>query len=743
MRSGIFVVFLCLAAPLPAAAPPARVPPPTHWAFRTPQRPVLPKVTISSAASPASTSPAATPVDAFLLAKLGERGWTYAPEADRRTLLRRLSFDLIGLPPTPEEIAAFEADPRPDAYERQVERLLASPHFGERWAMHWLDVARYAESNGYELDGERPHAWRYRDWVVQALNANLPYDRFLTAQLAGDLLAQDDPDARIAVGFHRCGPIHQVGGNVDPREVRDELLTEMVTGFTAAFLGLTVRCAKCHDHKFDPISQAEYFQFEAFFARVKTAEVQLVSVAEMARYTKAQAEHQAKKTALKLQIEQIDSPYRAKLRAAKIAKLPPEVQAAFAAKQRSPEQQKLVADFSPVVKVTWEEILPALSAEDRERRIALRAQLHELDRRAPPPVPQAWTLSDSPGERQAAILKRGDYKRPGPKVSPGFPAVLPQPTTAPQDRRDLAAWFTRRDHPLTARVLVNRLWQHHFGQGLVRTPNDFGTKGDPPSHPELLDWLAVEFMESGWDMKHLHRLMVLSAAYRQASHVTPSPEVQRHDPDNRLLSRMNRRRLEGETLRDALLAVSGQLTGWLGGPMVRVPLEPEVYDLIFTEDEPDGLWPVDLDERQHTRRSIYLFAKRNVRQPLLEAFDQPDTLHSCPVRPVSTFAPQALILLNGPQTNQAALALASRIATDPDPVCRAYLLTLGRAPTAKERATAETFLDEQTALLREELRERKPIRIPAGPETIEPARLAALADLSLALLNRSAFVVVD
>jgi hypothetical protein len=729
--SGFFFVFLATAS-LPAVAPPSVSPaPPTHWAFLPPRRSALPAVSAPSA------------LDAFLLAKLRARGWNFAPEADRRTLLRRLSFDLTGLPPTPEEIAAFEADTRPDAYERQVDRLLASPHHGERWAMHWLDVARYAESNGYELDAERPHAWRYRDWVVRALNANLPYDRFLSAQIAGDLLSKDAAEGRLAVGFHRCGPIHQVSGNIDPREVRDELLSEMVSGFTGAFLGLTVRCAKCHDHKFDPISQAEYFQFEAFFARTKTAEFPLASTTELATYAKAQAAYQTERAALKLEIEQIDSPYRAKLRDLKIGKLPPEVRAAFAAKERTAAQKKLVADYGPVVKVTWEEVLPVLTPEDRERRVVLRGKLYELTRRAPPPTPQAWTVRDTPGERRAAILKRGDYKRPGREVSPGYPAVFPRSPQAAQDRRDLADWFTRRDHPLTARVMVNRLWQHHFGQGIVRTPNDFGIKGDAPSHPELLDWLALEFIESGWDIKHLHRLMVLSQAYRQASNVPVPREVQVQDPGNRLLSRMNRRRLEGEALRDAQLAVSGQLTPWLHGPMVRVPLEPEVYDLIFTEDEPDGLWPVDLDERQHTRRSLYLFAKRNVRQPILEAFDQPDTLHSCPVRPVSTFAPQALILLNGPQTNQAALALASRIATATDPVDRLYRLTLGRAPTPREATTAKAFLTEQTALLRDELRARKPLRLPAGPADADPAHLAALADLSLAMLNRSAFVVVD
>jgi hypothetical protein len=678
-------------------------------------------------------------IDAFLLAKLQERGWSYAPEADRVTLLRRLSYDLLGLPPSPEEVAAFVADPRPDAYERQVERMLASPHHGERWAMHWLDVARYAESNGYELDGERPQAWRYRDWVVQALNSNIPYDRFLKSQMAGDLLGKDDPEGLIAAGFHRCGPIHQVGGNVDPKEVRHELLTEMVSGFTAAFLGLTVRCAACHDHKFDPIAQAEYYQFEAFFSRVKTAEIPLATPAERSAHAKAMAVHQAQRTGIRLQIEAIDGPYRTRLREAKLAKLPADVRAAFAAKDRTPQQKKLVADFNPVVKVTWEEVLPVLRAEDRERRVALRAELYEVNRRAPLPPAAAWSLTDSPGERKTPILKRGDYRRPGREVLPGVPAVLPQPTKPLIDRRDLADWFTRSDHPLTARVMVNRLWQHHFGRGIVATPNDFGTRGDAPSHPELLDWLAVEFIESGWDIKHVHRLMVLSQAYRQTSRL-PAKDT---DPDNRLLSRMNRRRLEGETLRDAQLAVSGQLTPWLGGPMVRIPLEPEVYDLIFTEDEPDGLWPVDVDERQHTRRSLYLFNKRNVRQPMFEAFDQPDTLSSCPVRPVSTFAPQALILLNGPQTNQAARALARRIYHEKDPIDRLYRLTLGRAPTATEAATAARFLDEQAAHLQGELRARRPVLLPGDLPDSDPARLAALADLCLAMLNRTAFVYVE
>jgi hypothetical protein len=347
------------------------------------------------------------------------------------------------------------------------------------------------------------------------------------------------------------------------------------------------------------------------------------------------------------------------------------------------------------------------------------------------------------------VLKRGDPHRKGKRVEPGFPAALGR-TEAPSsvNRIGLARWLTSPRHPLTARVIVNRLWQHHMGQGLVRTPNDFGLRGDRPSHPELLDWLAIELMESGWSLKHLHRLIVLSSAYRQSSR-SEDARARRVDPDNRLLWRMNRRRLEGETLRDAVLATSGELTPWLGGPMVRVPLEPEVYDLIFTEGEPDGLWPITHDLRQHTRRSLYLFNKRNVRLPMLEAFDQPDTLTSCPVRPVSTFAPQALILLNGPFMHAQARALAGRLWREAGgdgrgQVASAYLLALGRAPRQEEIKMALAFLDDQADLLRARLRARRTVALPEGlPADADPARAAALADFCLALLNRNAFVHVE
>ncbi|MGL4551387.1 MAG: DUF1553 domain-containing protein, partial [Gemmataceae bacterium] len=415
-------------------------------------------------------------------------------------------------------------------------------------------------------------------------------------------------------------------GNVDPLELRYEALNEMTGGFAAAFLGVTVSCARCHDHKFDPVSQADYYRFEAFFSRAKATELTLAGPLELAAHARDLAAHQAKVAVLRAKVADIDAPYHGRLHAEKLAKQSPAFRAAFAAKDRTPEQKKLVADLGVLVRVTWDEVVAALTPDDRARRAALREQLHDLVAAAPLPPARAWTLAEEKGALSAKVLKRGNIHRPGAEVTPGFPGFLPGAAETPKDRADLAKWLTRRDHPLTARVIVNRLWQHHFGKGIVATPNDFGTKGDRPSHPELLDWLAVELIESGWSLKHVHRLIVTSDAYRQGS----AGAAKTQDPDNRLLSRMNRRRLEGEALRDAVLSASGQLAAWVGGPMVRTPLEPEVYELIFTEGEPDGLWNVTPDRREHGRRSLYLFNKRNVRQPLFEAFDQPDTLSSCP-----------------------------------------------------------------------------------------------------------------
>jgi hypothetical protein len=702
------------------------------------------------------------PIDAFILSRLERVGLQPAPPADRLTLVRRVTFDLTGLPPTPEEVSAFLHDARPDAYERLVDRLLASPHYGERWAQHWLDVVRYAESNGYEADADRPHAWRYRDYVIRAFNEDLPFDRFVVEQLAGDELAKGkDPQQcaflLVACGLNRCGPVHLVGGNTDPEINRLEVLTEMTTGVASAFLGLTLSCARCHDHKFDPISQADYYRLQSFFAAAQPRDIDIATPEEKARIDRENRALDARAAPLHKQIADLEAPYRARLAADKRARLEKKYRDALAVAldKRNPEQKKLAEDALPLLEIKWNEIVEALKPPERTQRAALRAEIHALEAQKPAPAAQAWTIQDQDQIPPTPILVRGDPKRKGPVVEPAFPRVLRPdadakvPSPRRLDRVALARWLTGVDHPLTARVLVNRLWQHHFGRGIVATPNDFGLRGERPSHPELLDWLARELVSHGWSIKHLHRLMVLSSTYRQASRmglVAPGKTV---DPDNRLLWHMNRQRLEGEAFRDSLLAVAGDLNPKLGGPMVRVPLEAEVYELIFTEGERDGLWPVTADPREHARRSIYLFAKRNVRLPLLEAFDRPDTVTSCPVRPVSTFAPQALILLNGPFTHACSRRMAVRLVSECGTVVdkqieRAYQLALNRSPSARERQVAKQFLHDQANLVLERLRARKPVGVPPDlPEDVDPAAAVALADFCLALFNRNEFLYVN
>lgn len=721
------------------------------WVFTPPKRPAVPTVT--------QRAWVRNPLDAFILRKLEAAKLRPAPEADRLTLIRRVTLDLTGLPPTPNEVDAFLKDTSPDAYEKVVDRLLASPHYGERWATHWLDVVRFAESNGYEADGERPQAWRYRDYVIKSLNDDKPYDRFLTEQIAGDELAagKDSREAAelwIATGMHRCGPVHKVGGNLDVDVVRQEVLTEMVNGFGSAVLGLTVGCCRCHDHKFDPLSLGDYYRLQAFFGSTQYADIEFSTPAEQQARKKAVDGLNAKIGPLRSQVTRLDAPYRTQLTKAKREALEPKFRVALDTpnEKRTPEQKKLVADANTLLKVSWDEVLAALSPEDRAKREALREQIHALEARLPPPLPAAWAIrNETPA--QTFVLKRGNPRSKWTAVIPAFPRVLVAAEAQPKNRTELAKWVTRPDHPLTARVIVNRLWQHHFGRGIVATPNDFGTRGARPTHPELLDWLACELVspasdvahpqQQPWSLKHIHRLMVTSSTYRQAS--TPHAT----DPDNKLFGRMHRQRLEAEAVRDSILTAAGTLNRQLGGRSIKVPLEPEVYDLIFTEGERDGLWPVTPDTAQHTRRSIYLFSKRNVRQPLFEAFDQPDTLNSCAVRPVSTFAPQALILMNGPFVQEQGKALAVRlvreVGTDPGTQIDAlYRRALGRQPRAEERQLAVEFLKEQADTIRDRLRSRLPVGLDAAdlPAGADVAAARALADLCIAVFNTNEFVYV-
>jgi hypothetical protein len=718
-----------------------------HWSFIAPKRPPVPGT--------------GNPIDAFILAKLRDSGLSLSPEADKLTLIRRVSLDLTGLPPTPDEVDAFQKDTSSDAYEKVVDRLLTSPHFGERWGQHWLDVVRFAETNGYELDAERPHAWRYRDYVVKSFNDDKPYDRFLTEQIAGDELAagkepREAAELWIATGMHRCGQVHVVSGNLDQDVLRQERLTEMVNGVGSAFLGLTVGCARCHDHKFDPFSAGDYYRLQAFFGPAKYEDVEFATEEERATRKKEVAALEAKIAPLRSQVSAIDSPYRKKLIQAKREKLEKKYREALdtPAEKRTPEQKKLATETGAFLKVTWDEILAAMSPADREKRNALREQIHDLEARMPPPTPAAWAIKATKDAPREFVLKRGDPARKLVSVEAAFPrvvtdAVAPKPKT----RLELAKWMTSPENPLVARVIVNRLWQHHFGTGIVATPNDFGLRGDKPTHPELLDWLACELVQPTkptdgrpWALKHIHRLIVTSATYRQSATTSHGAKA---DPGNKLLWRMSRRRLEAEAVRDSVLTAAGTLNRQLGGPSVRVPLEPEVYDLIFTEGEPDGLWHVTPDPRQHTRRSVYLFNKRNVRLPMLEALDFPDTVNSCAVRPVSTFAPQALILMNGPFMQEQGKALAVTLAKEcgPDAAKQVELLyrrAVGRSPRAEELKLSLEFLEAQADTIRDRLRARLPVGLDAEmlPAGADLAHVRALGDLCVVVFNTHEFVYI-
>jgi hypothetical protein len=569
-------------------------------------------------------------------------------------------------------------------------------------------VTRFAESDGYEADGNRPHAWRYRDFVVKSFNADKPFDRFVTEQLAGDLLAarrepRDAADLLAAAGYLRLGPIHKVGGNADPAEMRQEVLTEMVNNVGAAFLGTTLACCRCHDHKFDPVSLGDYYRVQAFFTGTQLRDLSLLTPDSEATFRDESAKLQAAIAPLSTAISKLESPVRAQVVAGRVAKLDAATRAAMAVenKDRSKEEERLVKAAGPTLTVRWDEILAAMSPADRSKRaelVAKRVALREaFDNRHLNEV--AWTVRQDKSPQPTHVLLRGSHKQPSTVVTPAVPRVTVSTPAPLQTRLDLARELTRPDHPLTARVIVNRLWQQHYGRGIVATPNDFGRRGTPPTHPELLDWLAHELVEPSdggvpWSLKRVHRLMVTSAAYRQSS--DPRPELTAADPANKLLGRTNRRRLDAEQLRDAVLTAAGTLNRQVGGPSVRVPLEPEVYDLIFSEDEPVGLWPVTPDVKQHDRRSLYLHRKRNVRLPLLEAFDAPDTLNSCAGRGESTYAPQALILMNGPftaeQSKQMAADVAKFATTSEARIDAVFRRAYGRRPRQEEVAVGREFL---------------------------------------------------
>jgi len=706
--AAVLLTGVCL-APSASGAGAAELPP--DWAFRRFTRPTVPP------------SAYANPIDAFLAVKLAGKGLRFAPEADRRTLIRRLSLDLLGLPPTPEDVEAFVADPAPDAYEKLVEKYLAAPQFGERQAVWWLDVVRFAESDGFRADDPRPHAWRYRDYVIRSFNADKPFDRFVKEQLAGDELYPGDADALVATGFLRHFPYEF--NAVDVELKRQDMLNDLTDTTAAAFLGITIGCARCHDHKTDPVTQEDYYRLQAFFAGFWPVEVPLATAAERADYERKLAAWLQRTAELRAAIDELERPVREKVMLKERARFPEEYARLLDVppEQRTPLEAQLARLVGLQVykrtKVTAAQIRPA----DRDRWEGLSRQLAAWETERPPELPTAMAMTDLPVPPPTRLLKRGNWRTPaGRELSPGFIAAIDDrdaevtPTgRTPGRRAALARWIASRDNPLTGRVIVNRLWQHHFGTGLVATPGDLGATGERPTHPELLDWLAVELIDHGWSLKHIHRLIVTSRAYRQTARSDAGATA---DPGNTLLWKFPRRRLDGETLRDALLAVAGRLNLKAGGPSVFPELPPE---LLKTAPQ----WKVTPDPAERDRRSVYVFVKRNLRYPLFALFDAPDRVETCSRRFTTTTAPQALTLLNDPVVLGLARSFAARVTkeagTDPARVVdRAFRIALGRPPSTEEHAVALAFLEQHPTTAAE-----------------------ALTDLCHALVNLNEFLYVD
>ena len=643
-----------------------------HWAFRPPVR-VTPPV------APNASWPR-NPIDHFILARLSPEKITPSPAADPITLLRRASLDLTGLPPTPVEIATFTAENPEAAYTRAVERLLASPAFGERWARPWLDVARYADSNGYSIDAPR-QIWKYRDWVVAALNRDLPFDQFVVEQLAGDLLPNATLEQKVATGFNRNTQINQEGG-IDPEQFRVEAVMDRVNTVGSAFLGLTIGCAQCHDHKFDPIKQTEYYQLFAFFNNtVEDGHGKSTpgGILEFASEIESADGNQPELAEARLDLERYLNLHGGAV-TAWIATLTPKAQVDFGATARE------------ALAVKWEEqtlaqkraLYPLFKTSDAEFRTRLN-RVSRLERNERKPV-STLVMAELPEPRASFLFINGDFTRRGSAVTPGTLAVLPPlhaSNPAQANRLDLARWLVDPAHPLTARVIVNRIWQQYFGRGLVETENDFGTQGSGPSHPELLDWLATELIAQHWSQKAIHRLIANSATYRQSSRARPDLDLS--DPLNKLLARQSRLRLEAELVRDAALNASGLLVAKLGGP----PVYPPQPDGVMNLGQSRRAWTVSRGEDRY-RRGLYTHFWRATPHPALAVFDAADAFSACTRRLRSNTPLQALTLLNDQQFFELATALAQRIEREggthlDEKITFAFQLCVARVPSPNER----------------------------------------------------------
>lgn len=699
-----------------------------------------------------------TAVDRFVLARLEQQGLAPSAEAQRMVLIRRASFDVTGLPPTPEEVQAFVNDPGADAYERLVERLLASPRYGEHWARRWLDVVRYADTNGFERDEYRPTAYRYRDYVVRSFNADKPYDQFVREQLAGDEMIAGKPlegaaiEKMIATGFMRQGPYDTTSSIFEEdAKSRDQLMADLVNTTGSAFLGVTLACCRCHDHKYDPFSQADHFRLQAFFAAVK-AHDPIIEPAPPEQAI-AEAHHKGLRDKSRRR-DELRAIGREKVLAERRASFPAEIQELLKLEpqKRDAAAQASLEPYLKKLEVTVQEARFALTGDIRQEHDQLVTDI-DLYEKLKPDLRIALCVTDvGDSAPPTRILSLGDYQKPLDEVPAGFFSILdpnpadvghpPSPGTTGR-RTALAQWIVSPENPLTARVIVNRLWQQYFGRGIVATPNDFGFSGTRPTHPELLDYLATELVDRGWSLKSMHRLILLSATYRQAS--ADDPARRAIDPDNVYFWRQTPRRLEAEALRDAMLAVSGRLLPLDGGPP-RWPQLPEALlrgNPKFTESPIEG-WSVVPEEQSYVR-TVFTVQKRSLLQPLLESFDLPDPTVSCARRNITTVAPQALMLLNSPFAVAMAQGLAERATKEADnrptkTVERTFWLTLGRGPDEEERELCLDLLVRHAA--------NHAARLQASgskqPGQIEhDARRAATTDLARALLNMSEFVYID
>jgi hypothetical protein len=674
-----------------------------------------------------------------------------------------VTIDLTGLPPTQDEIQAFLGDRSPRAYERVVDRLLASPAYGERWARHWLDVARYADSDGFKADATRPNMWRYRDYVIKALNDDKPYDRFVREQIAGDELFPGDPDALLAMGFNRQWIDETNAAGLLTR--RQETLDDITNTTGAAFLGLTFGCARCHDHKYDPILHKDYYRLQAFFANTSFGDgpLPLKDPVERRKYEAQKAQWEEKTSDLRAEMNALLEPLRKSKLEGGIKTFEDEVQEAILmdASRRNPFQQMMYHTAEP--RITFDEepdarTLRGLKGDNGKRYAELKTELAAFDSLKPAPLPEGQFMVDiGPVAPPTYTLKNGNVQAKGEEVQPGFLSIL-DPTDAKVTppaglhstgrRTALALWLTDPKNPLTARVMVNRIWHYHFGRGIVGTPGDFGRRGERPTHPELLDYLTTSFIENGWSIKKLHRLILLSNTYQESSDAQSA--ALEADPANALLWRYNRRRMEAEAVRDSMLSASGLLNPQMGGPGVFPPVPSGVLTELSATAVAGG-WKTEKDPAQANRRSVYIFVRRNLRYPMLQEFDAANTFESAHARTNTVTPAQSLDLLNSELMIDWARAFAGRVLGDAptsnveQQVARAFKLAYGRDATPEEQKASVGFLDSQAVIVAPRLtgagiQPPMPARTPAG---MSRAWAAAFVDLCQMLLSSNEFLYIN